>query len=152
MKNYWYYNNKSITCLEDLPDCENLYGFVYRIQNKNTGKFYIGKKAIQHSFKRKISARDKKKLGTRKKYQYVLKESDWFNYWGSSKDLHDDLKLVGHDQYKRIIIELCYTKKYLSFAEIEWQIKEDVLRKETYNGNVMGKFYRRDLENKKRKE
>lgn len=143
----WYYNNKAITCIEDLPDSENLYGFVYVIRNKINGKFYIGKKAVKHSFKRKISQKDKKKLGTRKKYQYVLKESDWFNYWGSSKELIDDIKLVGHNQFKRIIIELCYTKKYLSFAEMEWQIKEDVLRKETYNGNIMGKFYRKDLNN-----
>lgn len=148
MKNYWIYQNKTISILEDLPDSDNLYGFVYKIVNTVTGKFYIGKKALKHSFKRKISAKDQKKLRTRKKYQYVLKDSDWLNYYGSSKELQDEIQLIGHNRFKRIIIELCYTKKYLGYAEVEWQIKEDVLRRETYNGNIMGKYYRRDLENK----
>jgi hypothetical protein len=143
--NYWIYKSKEITKLESLPNADELYGFVYLITNQANGKFYIGKKVFKFSRKKKISKSVKKVTKTRKIYERVVKDSDWLDYYGSSKELTEDIKIFGKHSFKREIIELCHTKKQLSYAELKWQIKEDVLTRYTYNGNILGRFYPKDL-------
>lgn len=145
----WIYQKKAITCLEDLPDCYNLFGFIYKITSIHTGKFYIGKKVLKFTRKKKITKTEKKQTKTRKRFQYVSKESDWLDYYGSCKELQDDIKLYGKTCFKREIIELCYHKKYLNYSELKWQINLDVLTSYTYNGNILGRYYPKDLINKK---
>jgi len=143
--NYWIYKSKQITNLEDFPNSDELYGFIYRITCIFNGKFYIGKKVFKFSRKKKIAKSVKKATKTRKIYERVVKDSDWLDYYGSSKELADDIKSFGQGNFKREIIELCITKKQLSYAELKWQIKEDVLTRYTYNGNILGRFYPKDL-------
>lgn len=142
----WIYQNREVTCIEDLPSYDKLYGFVYRIRNIHTGRFYIGKKAFKFSRRKKISKSVKKQTRTRKIYERVIKDSDWMNYYGSCKELQEDLKFFGKQIFKREIIELCHSKKYLSYAELKWQIQEDVLSVYSYNGNILGRFYPKDLQ------
>lgn len=146
MTTSWIYKLREVTCKEDLPDYDKLYGFVYVITNIHTGKFYIGKKALKFSRKKKISKTVKKQTRTRKIYERVVKESDWLDYYGSSKELSDDIKFFGKNIFKREIIELCYSKKYLSYSELKWQILKDVLNNYSYNGNILGRFYPKDLQ------
>jgi hypothetical protein len=147
MKTDWYYKtNKAITDVTQLPNSEELEGFVYKITNVITGKFYIGKKSLWSVRKKKISLRAKKTTGTRKTFERVTKESDWKNYYGSSKDLKDDVNRLGKTAFKREILELCKSKKYLSYAEFAWQVKLDVLRTDSYNGNILGRWFNKDME------
>jgi dissimilatory sulfite reductase (desulfoviridin) alpha/beta subunit len=129
-----------------LPKYHELEGFVYKITNLSTGQIYIGKKSLFHTKKKRISQREKTETKTRKTFEFVKKESDWLKYYGSSKTLTDDVKKYGVDNFRREILELCKTKKYLSYAEFAWQVKLDVLRTNSYNGNILGKWYSRDME------
>jgi hypothetical protein len=147
MKTNWYYRtNKAITDIKQLPDSDQLEGFVYKITNIITGKFYIGKKSLWSVRKKRISLKEKKSTGTRKTFQTVTKESDWKKYYGSSKDLKDDVKRLGETAFKREILEVSKSKKYLSYAEFAWQVKLDVLRTNSYNGNILGRWFNKDME------
>lgn len=143
----WHYKSKVVSDISDLPNYETLEGFVYKITNLKTGQIYIGKKSLYSNLKKKISARAKKATGTRKTFERIRKESDWQKYYGSSKELLSDISVTGKEKFHREILELCCTKKYLSFCEVAWQIKLDVLKTNSYNGNILGRWYGRDMEN-----
>jgi hypothetical protein len=130
---------------------KDVVGFVYKIVNLKTGKFYIGKKSVISKRKTRIGKREKSKTKTRKTFKIVVKESNWKTYTGSSKELNEDIKKLGEKAFSKHIVEYCFNKKYLNFAELSHQIKEDVLKVDSYNGNILGKFYRKDMENKKTK-
>jgi len=147
MQETWYYRDKPIQNMEDLPDHEKIHGFVYIIQDTVTFKSYVGKKVLRNTRKKKISQKVKKATGTRKTYERTVKESDWKDYYGSSKELLADIQKYGKQRFKRTILELCCSKKYLTYAEVAWQIKLDVLRLNNYNGNILGRYYPRDMEN-----
>jgi hypothetical protein len=147
MNTPWMYRNQEITCIEDLPNCEQLHGFVYLIQDEVTLRSYIGKKILHNTRKKKITQKVKKATGTRRTYERSITESNWKEYYGSSKELLQDLQKYGKSRFKRTIIELACTKKYLSYAEVAWQIKLDVLRNDSYNGNILGRYYTKDMQN-----
>ena len=83
MLNAWKYKSQYINKIEDLPDHENIYGFVYIIQDTVTFKPYVGKKVLRNTRKKKISQKVKKATKTRKTYERTVKESDWLDYYGS---------------------------------------------------------------------
>jgi hypothetical protein len=148
----WIYKEKSglvreILTIEDIPNSKDAVGFVYRITNKVTNTFYIGKKSLYFERKTKISIREKVATATRKKFKQVIKESDWKKYWGSCAELKEDIQLFQSSNFTREIIEVCCTKKYLGYCEIMHQIKNDVLTTNSYNGNIMGKYFPGDIEN-----
>lgn len=143
-------NDKIITKLEDIPHYQDVIGFVYKITHLKTGKFYIGKKSLQFTRKTAVTKKEKLETGTRRKTKRVSKESDWINYWGSSKDLTAEIKVQGKNMYKREILELCCTKKYLNYCELAYQIKHDVLTNNSYNGNILGRYFLRDMQNCKK--
>lgn len=145
--NPWTYGKKTIKSVEDFPNHEELIGFIYKVTNLKTGKFYIGQKSLYHSRKTRISKKEKATTGSRKIFKKVVKESDWMTYHGSSKELQEDVTRLGPENFKREILELCCTKKYLSFCELSHQIKHDVLKANSYNGNILGRYYARDMEN-----
>lgn len=147
MNNWTLPNGREVTRIEDLPNHEALVGFVYKITNLKTGKFYIGQKSLYHSRKKKVTKTEKLLTGTRKKFNTVIKESDWAIYHGSSKDLKDDISRIGNKYFQREILEFCCSKKYLSFCELSWQVKLDVLKSHSYNGNILGRYFGRDMEN-----
>jgi hypothetical protein len=131
----WTYQGKSIQALKDLPtDC---VGIIYKIKNITNGKFYIGRKIL----------RNKKTLpplkGKKRKRRLIV-ESNWKTYTGSCVDLNIDIA-KGHEIEKEII-HLCCTKKQMTYYELKHQLLENVLeRDDSYNSNIMGKFFRRDL-------
>ncbi len=72
----------------DVINPEKYYGFVYKITNNITGKFYIGKKVFWNNKKHKLT---KKQLaeqtgpGRKPTHEVIRTESDWKTYWGSNK-------------------------------------------------------------------
>ena len=122
---------------------EDDYGFVYKITNIKTNKIYIGKKALYYIKKRKVG----KKENTRKKFKKVIIDSGWRNYWGSSKELLEEYKLNPNNFIKEIL-ETAINKKQLTYLELKYQIKYEVLENDTYNKNILGRFYKKDTKKK----
>lgn len=120
---------------------EDYYGFVYKITNIENNKFYIGKKIFKNT--RKLPP-----LKGQKRKRTVIKESNWKTYWGSSKSLLEDVKILGEDKFEKTILRLCKTKKQATYWEMHYQIINEVLNNpsQTYNDNILGKFFPKDLE------
>ncbi len=70
---------------------------------------------------------------------------DWQNYWGSSQPLLEDIEKLGKDKFTKEILMICSNKKLLNYWEVAYQIKEDVLLKDSYNATILGKYYRKDF-------
>jgi len=96
------------------------YGVIYKITNKVTGMYYIGKKALNKG----------------KKYE---------TYWGSSKQLTADIKQYGKEHFIKEILMYCNTSYELSYYEIEYIIKNDWLSDKCYNKNIIGKYFKNKL-------
>ena len=148
----WLYKDqdgstKEFRTLEDFPT--DTFGFVYKVTNICDGRFYIGKKVLYNNVtktltKKEIAEWDKP--GRVPKKRKLQKESDWETYWGSNKQIKQDLKDLGEDCFTREILTFCKSKKQLSYYEVYWQMHLQVLQIDSYNDNIQGRFYRKDLE------
>ena len=149
----WFYQGQPVHQKTDLPGHELLYGYVYLIRDKLTGKLYVGQKSFGRATKKKATIKEKAAalaLNARSHIKIVRgrKESDWLIYWGSNLQLQADVAEHGGARFTREIIDLACSKKYLGFSELEQMLKHNVLRRtEAYNDNILGKFFRRDLLN-----
>jgi hypothetical protein len=130
---------------------EKYFGFIYKITNKETGKFYVGKKVYWHNKKKKLTKKQLAELpptpGRKPTHEVVRVESDWKTYWGSNKQLLTDIKQYGEDKFECWIFKQCLTKKQLTYWEMHYQCKEEVLisSNKSYNDNILGKFFTKDL-------
>ena len=126
MKTDWSHEGREFTS-DDIGD---FYGFVYRITNLSNGHDYIGRKYFN-------TVRKLKPLMGFKRKRKVIKETDWKEYWGSSKRLLEDIEKHGKHNFKREIICLCDTRGQTNYMEAKIQFEEDVLIKENnYNGII----------------
>jgi hypothetical protein len=129
-------------------DIENYLGFVYKITNVSTGKFYIGQRKYWKidKLKRKIKPNkqererlERYKLKDKNKYKLfkqqlkdkykgrfknicVKKETKWKEYWGSSPVLENDININSKEIFKREILINCKTQTDLSIHETNIQI------------------------------
>lgn len=111
---------------EEFTDPGEFFGFVYRITNKLTGKIYIGKKLFTMAGRKQAKGKVKK----------IRKDSDWQNYWGSSKTLLKDIEEFGEDNFVREILYLCKTRGMVNYMEAKTQFVEGVLlKKDVYTDN-----------------
>jgi hypothetical protein len=129
---------------------EDYTGFIYKITNLTNGKFYIGKKSFFHNTNVKLGKKELAALptarGKKPTKKLVTKESDWKSYWGSNKELIQDVKELGEDCFECIILRLCTTKKQLTYFEVHYQCAYDcLLGANSYNDNILGKFFNRDF-------
>ena len=109
---------------------------MYLIEEIDTGMKYVGKKLFKKPAYRQVK-------GKRKKYQ---KDSDWRDYFGSSKSLQESLEERGPEGYRRIILHLCKKKGMMSYLEMKEQIEREVLlRDDYYNAFIGGKIHARHL-------
>jgi hypothetical protein len=123
MADYGHWN-----CTIDMPD--TAYGFIYRIADNETGKFYIGKKQILS--KRRIPA-----LKGKKNRRTKIIETDWKSYTSSSRELNEDIDKYGKDRFLFEIVRFCKSKWELAYFEAKYQFAEDVLVNEkSYNGII----------------
>ena len=128
----WHYEGRVITELSDIP--EGSIGFIYKITNKETNQFYIGKKSL-------YSRRTLPPLKGYKRKRKVIKESKWVNYNSSNKEVQ------GWGEVYKQILRFCFTKKALTYYELKEQFRHDCLeREESLNDNLLGKFFKKDLE------
>jgi hypothetical protein len=136
---------------EETYNPDDYLGFVYKITNLSNSKFYIGKKYFWYNKKKKLTKKQLAEIptgpGRKPTFEVVKVESDWEKYWGSSKELLTDIKELGHEYFECIILRLCKTKKELTYFELHYQCKYDVLLPGTltYNDNILGKFFSKDL-------
>ena len=145
----WLYNDdgSKIAIAEDFSTDE--YGFIYKITNLETGKYYIGKKAFFHNKKKKLTKKEiAEQIGPGRKATTRVDQVDsgWKSYWGSSKELLADVKKLGEDKFERLILKFAKTKKQLTYYELESQILHNALFDSTsYNDNILGKFFKKDF-------
>ena len=144
----WKYNGEEITDIDQFP--EGTFGFVYRVLNKKTSKAYIGKKVLYHSLKKKLTKKELAEIegqGRRPSFRLVVKESDWKQYRSSNKQVQEWFKDKENDQLELRILRFCSNTKSLTYYELQEQFAHDVLGdKRALNDNLLGKFFRRDLE------
>jgi len=119
-------------------------GFIYIMTAIIDGKSvaYIGKKNFFANIKRPLG---KKALAIStdkrlKKYTRELKP-DFMKYYSSNKTLKDAHK--AGVVIKREILMICYSAMELTYQEVKYQFKYEVLEKEEYlNQNILGRFYK----------
>ena len=137
-ENPWVFEGRTFLS-EDIND---LYGFVYRITNLQSGKKYIGRKYFW-SFR--------KPPGKKKR---VRQESDWKRYYGSCPELKEDIKKYGKEIFSREILSLHDTKGNCNFEETKQLFLNNVLSEALddgspayYNSNILGRYMRKDYGN-----
>ena len=145
----WLYENKVIEKIEDFP--EGTFGFVYKITNNETGKFYVGKKQLISKTNVKLGKKEKAALPTQRgrtpTKKLVVIEADCQNFCGSNKPLLEEIKTSGKDKFTREILMVCSSKKLLTYWEAAYQIKLDVLLIDSYNDTILGHYYKKDFPN-----
>ena len=145
----WTYKGNKIKSINDFG--KDIMGLVYCTTHIPSGKSYIGKKFLVHTQKRKLSKKDLKVYegspGRPPKYKLVSKESDWKTYYGSNKQLLELLKTEKKENFQREILQLCISKKRLTYYEMKFQFLHEVLERpdEYFNDNILGKFFTRDF-------
>ena len=144
----WLYEDKVIDKIEDFP--KGCFGFVYKIVNKETNQFYIGKKFLSHKKTKKLGKKaiaEQTGPGRKKLKEETYAESDWKTYWGSCKPLLEDVKKLGEDKFYREILEFANTSKHLSYLEAKYQFKLDCLEPHvnSYVDNIQGRYFKKDL-------
>lgn len=122
----WNFCNKPY---DETP--EEYQGFVYLITEIETNKKYIGKKFF---WKPKTLPKTK----TRKKRVKTRVESNWRDYYGSSKEVNLLVEQNGKDKYKRDILKLCETKGECSYYEAKLQFELDVLLRDDFYNEFIG--------------
>ena len=133
--NPWTYQGSTFTT-DDIGD---FFGFVYRITNLESGKQYIGRKYFYQ--------KRKPRSGGRKR----TSESNWKAYYGSSKELTEDRKLLGSDCFKREILGLYRTQGKVNYEETRQLFINNVLEEcnesgeaAYYNSNILGRYMKKD--------
>lgn len=139
----WLYNGQPL--IE--ADLDNYYGFIYKITNKETGKFYIGKKNL-HSYKTQIKHMLNERTGRMNKVRDILvSESNWREYFSSSLEVWKDVKALGKGAFTREILLFVSTKKQLTYYEAKYQFETGCIEpnSNSYNDNIFGRFYPGDF-------
>jgi hypothetical protein len=114
----WHHKGQEFT--EDMIG--DSYGFVYVIVNQTNNRKYIGKKFFSKAGYKTVKGKKKK----------VRKSSDWLTYYGSNKELQEDVKNLGAENFYREILYLCSSRSECSYRETNEIFKQDALLSENY--------------------
>ena len=125
----WVYKGKKYELPKDY-DHKDVYGFVYMITNRATGRMYIGKKFFWSKKTLPITK-------TRKRRKRLLVESDWKNYYGSNVHLKEEVEKQGNEMFHREILHLCKTKGECAYLEAKEQFARDVLIDDKYYNGII---------------
>ena len=139
----WTYNNQPVETLPD--DC---VGFVYIIVNQINGKKYVGKKLAK--FAKTTYKTVKLKNGNKKRKKIRSKvDSDWQTYYGSNKELQEDVTKLGAENFTREILYFCRSKAECSYIEARTQFERKVLESnDYYNGQISIRVHGSHIKNK----
>ena len=141
----WTFNQVEINSVDQFP--AGTIGFVYKITNIHSGKFYIGKKNLTSTRTKALTKKELAEITDKRKSKKkkVTTESDWKTYFGSNEDLKKDIQLYGSDYLDRTILCFCDSKKKLTYSEVKHQILHGVLESNNcYNTNIQGRFFKSD--------
>lgn len=117
-------------------DPKKVYGFVYLIEDLDSGKKYIGKKVM---FFKGYRTKNKKR-------KRVLVESDWREYFGSNDELQKRVEKLGPEKFRRTILHLCVNKAACSYLEMyEQVVRHAILDENYYNGQIRVRVSRGQL-------
>ena len=131
----WLYNNIEFT----EQDVGDYFGFVYLIENLLDNRRYIGKKFFTRAGTKQIKGKKKK----------VRLSSGWSNYWSSSKELQEDVKKLGEENFKRTILYLCKSRSECSYRETKEIFTRDaLLTTDYYNSWCSCKIHKAHVLNK----
>jgi hypothetical protein len=122
----WLYENEEY---DKQPD--DYQGFVYVITELSTGKKYIGKKNFWRPKTLPKNSKRNRRVRTRV-------ESDWRDYYGSSKEVQQLVEDKGRENYSREILHLCKSKGSMSYYEAKLQFQYDVLLSDEYYNEFIG--------------
>lgn len=101
---------------------EGSFGFVYLITNIMTKRKYVGKKLFTAAARKMVKGKSKK----------IRKSSNWKNYWGSSKDVQEDVKHMGEKCFTREILRLCKSRSECTYYETVEIIERKALETDEY--------------------
>jgi hypothetical protein len=134
-ENPWVYNGVPFLS----SDIGDYFGFVYLIENKLSGKRYIGRKYLWQFRTPK---------GKKRK---VKSESNWKDYYGSCPELKEEIVKVGRENFSRTILSLHKTKGKTNFEETRRLFTNNVLTESLdngepafYNSNILNRYFRKD--------
>ena len=129
---------------EDIP--EEYVGFIYRITDTETGDKYIGQKRFRKTKTLPITK-------TRKRRVKTLVESDWRDYYSSSKVLQEKVSEGHSDNLTREILRFGYSKGDLNYLEMLEQIKCNALFDPKYlNGIINVRIHQKHISDKLKEE
>lgn len=132
MKTYlnpWLFKNEIV----EFENYKGYEGFVYIITDIKNNKKYLGRKYF--TSKRKPAGKKRR----------VTKESDWQNYYGSSKLLQEEVKTHGIENFKREILAFGKTRGDVNFLETKYLFYFNVLDSgRWYNENILGKYHKKN--------
>lgn len=111
-------------------DHSEFFGFLYVIENKVTGQWYIGKKNFF--------------IRGKKSSKHYGKEHNWRTYTGSSTELNKDIKAYGKDNFNFNIVDVYTTKGGLYYAEAYTQMILEVMTRYLPDGKTPV-FYNRQI-------
>lgn len=105
-------------------------GFVYKVTERSTGRWYIGKKQMTRI------AKLPPLKGTKRKRR-VVKETDWRKYKTSSTAIVELCEKHGEEHFDWEILSFHNSKSMLAWIELGHQVRGDCLRNEmSFNGIV----------------
>jgi hypothetical protein len=138
----WKYKNNEIN---NIP--EEQYGFVYLITNNITGEYYIGKKQFKSITNKKLGKKEAAALpvarGRKPTKKQIIQESNWKDYWSSSKVLQKQVKDLGEGNFTKEILEFAKDGRELTYLEVKYQFKYNVLEdSKSLNDSILGKFFK----------
>ena len=145
----WIYDGTPFTraMFEKLTG-DGVVGFIYNIENTETGEKYIGQKRFFSQRKKPYTT----KKGTRRR-RTVVRESDWMEYYSSNTLLNEMVAEGRTESLTREILRFGYSKGDLSFLETVEQINCAVLFDPTYlNGIVNCRIHQKHISKRLRKE
>ena len=134
-ENPWIYKGSVFTS----DDIDDNVGFVYCITNTQNNKKYLGRKYFW-SYRK-----------PRGKKRRVKQESNWKDYYGSSKRLKEDIEIIGKENFKREIISLHKTEGKTNYEETRQLFLNNVLTEKFdngtemyYNDQILNRYYKKD--------
>jgi len=105
------------------------FAFIYKITNLLNNRKYIGKKQLWVKKRKTIKGQKRKKV--------ELVPSDYEKYWGSSKELLDDIEKYGINNFKREVLEIVGSKWEASYVELWYQMNENVIFSDDYYNGIL---------------
>ena len=144
----WFYDGGWVESIQKFP--ENTYGFVYITTHMSSGKSYIGKKALYHNVKKKLTKNqlaEQTGRGRKPTTEVVQKESDWKTYYGSAKPILDLIKEGKQSEFSREILIFTPNKKLHTYYENKFLFIKGVIEPDSnyINDNIEGRYFRKDF-------